>query len=85
MSLELKDFRGRITDEADCVLEAESRVSGRDRQEIVREILHEWAMKRIHGGTVLHKLLRGQGMPGLDAGADGHARAGEAPRGSGPR
>jgi len=36
MAAELKDFRGRITVETDCVLEAESRASGRERQEIVR-------------------------------------------------
>ena len=30
MSIELKDYRGRITPLSHCVLEAQSRASGRD-------------------------------------------------------
>lgn len=72
MSIELKDFRGKITAEADCVLEAESRSTGLERQEIVRNILHEWAMKRIHGATVLQRLLRAEGLPGVGEGVSGN-------------
>lgn len=68
MSAELKDYRGRITAEADCVLEAEAQSTGRDRQEIVREILHEWALKRIHGASVLERLLRREGLGGIGGG-----------------
>lgn len=71
MGVELKDFRCRITPEADCVLEAESRSTGRERQEIVREILHEYAMQRIRGATVLDRLLRGEGLPGVSEGVKG--------------
>lgn len=60
--IELKDFRGKITPEADCVLEAESRVTGKERQEIVRQILHEWALQRIEVHTVLQKRLRAEGL-----------------------
>ncbi len=83
MSIELKDYRGRITAEADCVLEAESRSTGKDRQEIVREILHAWALSRIHGATVLHNLLRAEGLRGIDGGIGGNAREREGTRGSG--
>lgn len=62
MSVELKDFRGKITTETDCVLEAINRVSGRDRSEIVREILHNWALEKIHESTVLDGLLAAQGI-----------------------
>lgn len=72
MGIELKDFRGRITPEADCVLEAEARASGRERQEIVREILHDWAMERIHGASVLHRLLLAEGLKGIDGGTRGN-------------
>ena len=74
MSVELKDFRGRITPEADCVLEAEARATGRDRQEIVREILHDWAAQRIHGASVLHKLLLAEGLSGIADGTAGKMR-----------
>lgn len=75
MGVELKDFRGKITPEADCVLEAESRSTGKERQEIVREILHEWAQQRIHGASVLHRLLRAEGLSGIGEGVPGNRRA----------
>lgn len=74
MCAELKDFRGKITIEADCVLEAESRVTGKERQEIVREILHEWAIQRIQGATVLHRLLHAEGLVGIGEGVAGNRR-----------
>jgi hypothetical protein len=81
MGIELKDFRGRITPEADCVLEAEARVTGKDRQEIVREILHAWAMERIHGASVLNQLLRAEGLRGIDCGTRGKMGEAEGTRG----
>lgn len=68
---ELKDFRGKITLESDCALEAESRASGKERQEIVREILHDWAVRRIDGASVLHRLLRAEGLSGIAEGVAG--------------
>ena len=62
MSLDLKDFRGKITTEADCVLEAQARVTGKDRQEIAREVLHAWALRQIDEATVLARLLRAEGV-----------------------
>jgi hypothetical protein len=82
MGIELKDFRGRITPEADCVLEAESRSTGRERQEIVREILHEWAIRRIDGANVLHRLLQREGLRGIGEGVGGNAGEREGVRGS---
>jgi hypothetical protein len=73
MACDLKDFRGKITLESDCVLEAESRASGKERQEIVREILHDWAVRRIDGASVLHRLLRAEGLPGIAEGVQGSA------------
>ena len=68
MSVELKDFRGKITTETDCVLEAINRVSGRDRSEIVREILHKWALEKIHEHSVLGDLLAREGLSGESQG-----------------
>lgn len=64
MSIELKDFRGKITPETDCVLETMSRVHGRDRSEVARDILHEWAVRQIHESVVLAQLLQANGISG---------------------
>ena len=40
MSLPLVDFRGKITHETDCVLDAIHLSTGRDRSEIARDALH---------------------------------------------
>jgi hypothetical protein len=74
MSAELKDFRGKITVEADCVIEAESRSTGRDKAEIVRDSLHEEAMRRIHAARLLDSMLRAQGEPGIGEGISGNLR-----------
>lgn len=68
MSLELKDFRGKITTETDCVLEAMSRTSGRDRSEIVREILHKYALDKIDEHSLLADLLAREGVAGASKG-----------------
>ena len=74
MGLELKDFRGRITPETHCVLESESRATGREKQEIVRDILHDWALQRIKGASVLDRLLLVEGLEGIGSGGAGRAR-----------
>jgi hypothetical protein len=71
MSLDLKDARIKITTETDCVLEAINRVSGRDRSEIVREVMHRWAMEKIHESSVLGSLLAREGLSAADQGTSG--------------
>lgn len=65
MSAELMDLRVKITIEADCCLDAEARTTGKDKSEIVREILKEWAAQRIHAARLLDKLLRNEGEAGI--------------------
>lgn len=74
MSLDLKDFRGKITTEADCVLEAQARVTGKDRQEIAREVLHAWALRQIDEATVLARLLRAEGVSVASEGRVGESQ-----------
>lgn len=74
MGIELKDFRGRISPETDAVLEGLSRATGKDRQEIAREVLHEWALRQIHAASVTHQLLQAEGLRGIDGGACGKTR-----------
>jgi hypothetical protein len=64
VSIELKDFRGKITVETACWLEAEARATGETQQEIAREILHEWAAKRAHAASVAQGLMQAEGAPG---------------------
>jgi len=68
MSLELKDFRGKLTVETDAVLDAEARVHGQDKSEIVREIMHAWALRKINAATVLHRIMKSEGLAAADGG-----------------
>ncbi|MGH9644178.1 MAG: hypothetical protein ACRD3Q_17370 [Terriglobales bacterium] len=71
MSAKLKDFRGKITFETDVALEAEARMTGRDRSDIAREILHSWAAKKLHAATVLTDLALSKGIEGSGGAARG--------------
>lgn len=64
MSEDLHDLRAKITTETHVVLEAEHRVTGRDKSEIVREILHGWASKRLDVVRVTGALLAAEGVIG---------------------
>ena len=75
MSLPLIDLRAKVTVEADAVLEAIQRSTGKDKSEVVRDVLHKWAMAEIHASTVLHGILKREGIAASDAGTSG--RAGE--------
>lgn len=75
MSAELKDFRGKVTTETACALEAEARATGRLQQEIVREILHGWALDRLRAATVLRGLMLAEGLAGEEPGTRGSGRA----------
>lgn len=74
MSADLKDFRGKITIETHCVLEAESRVSGEDKYEIVRKILHDYAIKKLQAAKITDALLRSEGMGGITEGTSGKTK-----------
>lgn len=74
MAAELRDLRAKVTAEAYCALEAEAQVSGRDRSEIVREILHQWALEQMRKASVLDRLLQAEGMSGQHSGIAGNRR-----------
>lgn len=77
MGIELKDFRGRITPETACVLEAKARSTGRDQQEILRDVMHAWAEEEIHAASVMDQLLRAEGLRGIEGGIAGKTREDE--------
>lgn len=71
MSADLHDFRGKLTTRTHCALEARSQATGKDRAEIVRDILDAWAADEGHAAMVLHRNLMAQGLRGIDGGMAG--------------
>lgn len=71
MAVELFDLRAKVTPEAHCALAAHSRAHDIDKSELVRDILHEWALKQMHGASMLQSCLKAQG---LTAAAEGIAQ-----------
>lgn len=84
MSIPLVDFRGKITHETDAVLEALHQASGRDRSEIVRDVLAEWAVSKIHEASLIDQRLKREGLRGIAGGITGKTREYEGARGSAP-
>jgi len=71
MSLPLIDLRAKVSPETDAVLEAVQRATGRDKSEIVRDVLHKWAAAEIHAANVLQGILQREGMTGAYQGGAG--------------
>lgn len=85
MSLPLVDFRGKLTHETDAVLEAMHQATGRDRSEIVRDVLQQWAEAKIHEASLIDQRLRREGLRGIDGGMSGSLREDEGAQGSARR
>jgi hypothetical protein len=64
MSVELKDFRGKLTPLGYCWLEAEHRTTGRDQSEIVRDLVHQWASVKSMAAIEAQKLMEAEGIAG---------------------
>ncbi len=64
MSADLKDFRGKLTPLAWCWLEAEHRATGKDQSEIVRDLVHAWALERANAAIEARKLMEAEGIAG---------------------
>lgn len=61
MSLDLEDLkRLKITAETRAWLEVESRSTGRSKQEVARDVLHQIAVKEIHAAKLLAALAPGE-------------------------
>lgn len=78
MAVELFDLRAKVTPEAHCALAAHSRAHDIDKSELVRDILHDWARKQMHGASMLQSCLKAQG---LTAAAEGIAQGTSGNRG----
>lgn len=69
--MELRDLRAKVTVESDAALDVVSRVTGKDRSEIVRDIVHRWALEQVSISTLLGARLRAEGIAGAPEGAPG--------------
>lgn len=74
MSLPLVDVRGKITHRTDAVLDALHMATGRDRSEIMREALDEWAGLKIHEASLIDQRLKREGGAGIHGGIAGSMR-----------
>lgn len=65
MSLDLVDLkRLKITAETAAWLEAEARITGRSKQEILRDEMHRLAVEKIHGARLLAALAPAEANSG---------------------
>ena len=71
MSVELRDLRAKITVESDAVLDAVARVTGKDRSELVRDIVHRWALDQVSISTLVLDRLHAEGITAAGKGAPG--------------
>lgn len=71
------DLRAKISRKAHNVLTAKSLTSGREMQDILREVLDRWAEDEVHAATVLTRLARGEGLVGECGGVRGSQRESE--------
>lgn len=76
MSKALHDSRVKLTGETKCAINAEMETSGRTEQDIVRQVMHEWALEKIRKATVLARHVAAEGMAGELGGTRGHKREG---------
>lgn len=60
----LKDVRTKVNVETWALIEAESRATGKEQAEIIREVLHGWSAQRWAVINVAHQLARGLGSAG---------------------
>jgi predicted DNA-binding protein len=60
-SVELFDLRAKITLETYQVLDATSRATGKDKAELVREVLARWAEEEVHRATMILRLTNRKG------------------------
>lgn len=80
MSVPLKDFRLGISETIDIMLDAQATAFGKDKAAIAREVLADWARKKVHEHKVMAKRLAANGMQpelfGDDTEDDGVSRSG---------
>jgi hypothetical protein len=75
---DLVDSRAKITAESDLMLDAIARSSGKDKSELIREILHGWYLARWEEHETIKKLFfnRCEGADRESQGMAGNGKGG---------
>jgi hypothetical protein len=58
------ECRPKITLETEAALQAEMKVTGNDKNEIAREVLHRWALIQVEKARVIAGVLKREGISG---------------------
>ncbi len=61
MATPLKDFRCAITEQIDAALDAQAAAFGKDKAQVAREVLGEWARMKHREHMMYGKRLRANG------------------------
>ena len=64
MSEPLKDIRSKVNGETWALIEAESRATGKEQAEIIREVLHGWSAQKWQVIRVARQLAKAAGKAG---------------------
>jgi hypothetical protein len=64
MSEPLKDIRSKVNGDTWALIEAESRATGKEQAEIIREVLHGWSAQKWQVIRVAQHLARSLGGAG---------------------
>jgi hypothetical protein len=59
-----RDLRAKISSKADQVLAGVAHARGCDKQDVLREVLDEWADKVLHECSVVARFATGEGSAG---------------------
>ena len=62
MATPLKDFRCAITEQIDAALDAQAAAFGKDKAQVAREVLGDWARMKHREHMMYGKRLRSNGM-----------------------
>lgn len=60
MSEPLRDLRTKVSADVDQVLTAVALAAGKDKAEVVREILHQWHLAKVREAQMISRLLPAQ-------------------------
>jgi hypothetical protein len=62
MALPLKDFRLGITETIDIALDAQAIAFGKDKAAVARDVLEEWAKRKMHEHKVMARRFAANGV-----------------------
>lgn len=62
MAVPLKDLRLGITEGIDIMLDAQAAAFGLEKQAVARQVLNDWAKKKVHEHKVIARRLAANGL-----------------------